>query len=86
MDDVSDLRTRLIYASLADDELVQQLREAERLAARQGQRHPAAEDRVVDVRDVVEVTRPWSTRPHEQTACRHRASEWSADDPSYYLG
>jgi hypothetical protein len=60
VDDVTDLRTRLIYASLEDDDLVRQLREAMTRA-------PA----VIDLRDV------WGPQ---------RPSEWSADDPSYYLG
>ena len=59
VDDVTDLRTRLIYASLENDDLVRQLREAMTGA-------PV----VIDLRDVP-VQRP---------------SEWSADDPSYYLG
>jgi hypothetical protein len=60
VDDVTDLRTRLIYASLEVDDLVRQLRE--------GMTRAAA---VIDLRDV-----PGPQRP----------SEWSADDPSYYLG
>jgi hypothetical protein len=85
VDDVTDLRARLIYASLEDDELVRRLRQAQRAAVPAGRRAP--DDRAIDVREVVEVkvTRPWPT-PQHQAASRHRSSEWSADDPSYYLG
>jgi hypothetical protein len=87
VDDVTDLRARLIYASLEDDELVRRLRQAQRAAVRADRRGRTPEDRVIDVREVVgaKVTRPWPT-PQHQAASRHRSSEWSADDPSYYLG
>jgi hypothetical protein len=60
VDDVTDVRTRLIYASLEDDDLVRQLREGMTGAGT-----------VIDLRDVKTPQRP---------------SEWSVDDPSYYLG
>jgi hypothetical protein len=60
VDDVTDVRTRLIYASLEDDDLVRQLREGMTGAGT-----------VIDLRDVKPPQRP---------------SEWSVDDPSYYLG
>jgi hypothetical protein len=84
VDDVADVRTRLIYASLEDDELVRRLRAAQRSAAHVG---PAVEDGVVDVRDTVQVhgTRPWPTA-RKQVTDRHPSSEWCLDDPSYYLG
>lgn len=83
MDDAADLRTRLIFASLEDDELVRQLREGQVTAAPAG-RPPHGT--VIDVRDPMDVqARPWpaSARP---AAPGHRSSEWSVDDPSYYLG
>jgi hypothetical protein len=59
VDDAVDVRTRLIYASLEDADLVRQLREA-----------MTGVPAVIDLRDVP------GPRP----------SEWSAEDPSYYLG
>jgi hypothetical protein len=58
MDDVIDLRTRLIYASLQDDDLVRQLEEARTAADRQPARRlvPAPVQRPAG-------TRPWVTRP-----------------------
>jgi hypothetical protein len=47
VDDVIDLRTRLIYASLEDDDLVRQLREA-----------MTGTPAVIDVRDVPRPPRP----------------------------
>jgi hypothetical protein len=121
MDDVIDLRTRLIYASLQDEELVHQLLTARAAASRGSVAGPTAAHRppsgtrpwlatiappqasdlmdtdvtatdddpnVVDVRDAAA---PF-LRAHldDPTAgdlvVRHRASEWSTDDPSYYLG
>jgi hypothetical protein len=76
VDDVTDVRTRLIYASLEDDELVRQLREAQRTAARRRGRGVRAQAEVVDVRDVADL----------EAAGHHRSSEWSVDDSSYYLG
>jgi hypothetical protein len=52
VDDVTDLRMRLIYASLEDDDLVRQLLEAGRAAARRNRGgRPSAQSDVVDVRD-----------------------------------
>jgi hypothetical protein len=87
VDDVTDLRARLTYASLEDDELVRRLRQAQRAAVRADRRGRTPEDRVIDVREVVgaKVTRPWPT-PQPPVTSRHRSSEWSVDDPSYYLG
>jgi hypothetical protein len=125
MDDVIDLRTQLIYASLQDDDLVRQLQEA-RAAARQrasgsapagasSRRHaasgtrpwvtpaapPAADDimgadvtsagasaHVIDVRDQQPspVTVDLDAPTLSTVVVQQRTSEWSTDDPSYYLG
>ena len=77
VEDVTDVRTRLIYASLEDDELVRQLREAQRIAARRrGRGVGGSQAQVVDVRDVADL----------EAAGPHRPSEWSVDDSSNYLG
>jgi hypothetical protein len=56
VDDVSDLRTRLIYASLADDNLVQQLLDANAVASRRNRTpRPRAQGQVIDVRDVIDL-------------------------------
>jgi hypothetical protein len=52
VDDVTDLRMRLIYASLEDDDLVRQLLEAKHAAALRNRRLLAGtHGQVVDVRD-----------------------------------
>jgi hypothetical protein len=60
VEDRIDLRTRLIFASLEDDDLVRQLREG-----------MTGVRTVIDLRDVQHPQQP---------------SEWSVDDPSYFLG
>jgi hypothetical protein len=111
VDDASDLRTRLIYASLQDDDLVRQLQEAQRTRRRRsaapgggstnvpaparGSRPwpvPAARD-VIDLTDVPgtkegtkEGTNERTTVPTGAGVHAPRPSEWSVDDPSYYLG
>jgi hypothetical protein len=77
MDDVIDLRTRLIYASLADHELVRQLKEA-----RAGAPRPVTQGWTVDLREsrVAAVITPPSA------AAGQHPSEWATDDPSDYLG
>jgi len=120
MDDVIDLRTRLIYASLQDEELVQQLLAARAAAGRSAVPGPTAAQRqpsgtrpwlatvapqqaadlvadvtatrddayVVDVRDAAAplLTLHLDAPTADDLVVRHRTSEWSTDDPSYYLG
>lgn len=118
MDDAIDLRTRLIYASLADDDLVRELRQARSRvhlatgASRStaGSARPwlvgsAAPDDlmeadvtaagegsfVIDVRDpdapqLVSSGRAADGSDDPAMVVHQRTSEWSLDDPSYYLG
>jgi hypothetical protein len=58
VDDVTDLRTRLIYASLQDEELVRQLTRAQIVRDRRSRRAPRAHGEVVDVRDDGDVIDP----------------------------
>jgi hypothetical protein len=103
VDDASDLRTRLIYASLQDDDLVRQLQEAALRTRRgpsaatgggsaggPGGNAPARGSRpwpVPGARDVIDLTDTRETAVPTGVAARvPRPSEWSVDDPSYYLG
>lgn len=61
MDDVIDRRTRLIYASLADRELVRQLEEAHRAATQHRRSRPRAASATVRQRPVG--ARPWVPTP-----------------------
>ena len=56
VDDVTDLRMQLIYASLEDDDLVRQLLEAKHAAARRNRGLlTGTQGQVVDVRDTPDV-------------------------------
>lgn len=106
LDDASDLRTRLIYASLQDDDLVRQLQAGQRTRRRRtatasvaaggstGAPTTARGSRpwpVPGARDVIDLTAAAGANegaavPTGAPARAHRPSEWSVDDPSYYLG
>ncbi len=87
MNDVIDLRTRLVYASLSDHELVRQLEEARTGVFSHA--HPDTRDRWVP--PPRHGTRPWLPAASTDDAAHavgvsHQPSEWATDDPSYYLG
>ena len=85
MDDVIDRRTQLIYASLADHELVRQLEEARRAAAQRKRPRQPLTASMTQGRHRALGTRPWVAAPAAQDDDLVGADVAASGEPAHVI-